>query len=94
MELLHVPVERNFSHKCCSAVALLTSQQWCPMRSAEVVLKFYIRSVPLVTALLHTDIELFFEVMNPDVSGQAAWGGEHSSAFGIVAHQLLLSMSC
>ena len=87
-------VEVTIPHKYCLAVAMLANQRWCPVRMAEMVLKGYLLSKLLATALLHTTEGLFFEVHNPNVSGQMTRACKLSSALGIFATQLLLAMTC
>ena len=91
---LNVLVVIRDPHKCCRAVALLANQLWCPVSMAEVVLKLMLVSKLLSTALFQAADGLLFEVHTRNVFGQAAGGDKFSSALGIIAHQLLLPMSC
>ena len=91
---LNVLVVISGPHKCRRAVALLANQLRCPVSIAEVVLKLMLVSKLLSTALFQAADGLLFEVHTRNVFGQAAGGDKFSSALGIIAHQLLLSMSC
>ena len=94
MRLSHVRVQVGCKHKGGSAVVLLASQPWCPVSIAKVVLNLLFASELLVTSM-HFAIETpLFEVHRFDMIGQSDCRVEHSSALGIVAHQLLLAMSC
>ena len=91
---LHMPVDVTIPYKCCLAVAMLASQLRCPVIMTEVVLKAFLPSKLLATALVLTTEGLFFEMHNPNVSEQMTRACKLSSALGIFATQLLLSMSC
>ena len=92
MELLHVCVQMGIKHKSSSAV--LADQLGRPMSTAEVVPKLLFASEFLATPLLLAIERFFFEMYRPYVSGQVARIGKFGSALVIVAHQLLLPVSC
>ena len=91
---INVLVVYTGPHKCCCAIALLANQLWCPVSLAEVVLKAFLASKLLSTVLLQTADGLFLEVNQLDVFRQGAGGDKLNTALGIIAHQLLLPMSC
>ena len=94
MGRFHVLVQLGFKHKGSSAVLLLASQLWCSVSMPEVVLNILFPSKLLSTSILFAIETPFFEVHRLDMTGQRACRVEHSSALGIVAHQLLFPMSC
>ena len=73
---------------------MLADQLWRIMSVAEVVLEVSFSPKLFVTPLLLTTETPFFEVHSPDVFRQVASVGKFRGALIIVAHQLLLPMSC
>ena len=93
MGRFHVLVQLGFKHKGSSAVLLLASQLWCSVSMPEVVLNILFPSKLLSTSILFAIETPLFEVHRLYMLGQHVCRVEQSIALGIVADQLLLSMS-